>query len=203
MISRIASGAREFARDIIGWNGGPKDDRDAWFNPGQPSAAMAPRADAVGRAFDYPSYINTNTRPRSYEGVSFEQLYALADNCNQVRLAIETVKDQMAGLTWKIAPKLNSSNELRGAPDDQCREIEAFFQSPDGQHTWDAWCREIMEQMLVGDCTSIYLRRTVGGAPFAFELLDGATIVPKLDLDGRQPRAPSPAFQQVLKGCRR
>jgi hypothetical protein len=39
-----------------------------------------------------------------------------------------------------------------------------------------------------------------GGAPFAFEIIDGATIKRILNADGRTPLAPEPAYQQIIKG---
>ncbi len=50
------------------------------------------------------------------------------------------------------------------------------------------------------DAPALYLRRTVGGQPYALEVIDGATIMRVLDERGRTPLPPSVAYQQVLKG---
>jgi hypothetical protein len=50
------------------------------------------------------------------------------------------------------------------------------------------------------DAPTLYLRRTVGGQPYALEVIDGATIKRVLDERGRTPLPPSVAYQQVLKG---
>jgi len=43
-------------------------------------------------------------------------------------------------------------------------------------------------------------RYSRGGGFHGMELIDGATIYPLIDENGRQPLAPNPAYQQILKG---
>ena len=43
-------------------------------------------------------------------------------------------------------------------------------------------------------------RQTRGGALYALELIAGETVKPLLDLPGRPPRPPAPAYQQFLYG---
>lgn len=171
-----------------------------WFGPSAPMEPVAPPGDVAGRAMDYISGYNIVVAPRSNEIATFDQLYALADNCNQVRLAIETVKDQMSGLTWSIRPKMRASDDLRNPPDDRCKEVEDFFAKPDGRHTWDAWMRMVVDQHLVIDAPSVYVRRRMDGKPASLDIVDGATIRPLLDLQGRTPMPPMPAYGQILKG---
>ena len=175
-------------------------DREPWFGPGTPMAPNAPREDVLGRAFDYPASYNIGTQVRQFEANTFQQLKMLADNCNQVRLAIETVKDQMSGLTWGIKPRMSPQDDLRASPDARCNEIEVFLRAPDKRLPWDAWMRELFEQMLVLDAPCVYIRRTVGGKPYSLEVMDGATIRPVIDPTGRQPMPPQTAYQQILKG---
>ncbi|MDE2470652.1 MAG: hypothetical protein KGL35_18390, partial [Bradyrhizobium sp.] len=73
---------------------------DTWFSPEQPNQATEPQV--AGRQFDYPVGANLFYTPRGSEFTSFEQLRMLADNCDLVRLAIETRKDQLAGLAWTV-----------------------------------------------------------------------------------------------------
>ena len=54
--------------------------------------------------------------------------------------------------------------------------------------------------MVVTDACSIYVRRTRDNRPYSLEVLDGATIAPKIDITGRRPMPPDVAYQQVLKG---
>ena len=170
----------------------------AFFSPQQPllPVAQPPDAGAVGRAFDYPSGYNTRTTPRLEEPTSFGTLKGLADGYDVLRTIIETRKDQVGSMQWSIAPK-----EHGAKPDDRCKMLTEFWQSPDREHSWGEWLRMLMEQLFVIDAPALYCRMTRGGELYALEVLDGATIARKLTLDGRTPDAEEgPAYQQVLKG---
>lgn len=112
-----------------------------------------------------------------------------------VRLCIETRKDQITRLKWDV----QAIGGKRGA-DAKADAIIAAMKKPDGRSTWQSWLRQLIEEVLVTDAPAIYPRRLNNGRPYAFELIDGATIKVLVDADGRTPQAPSPAYQQVLKG---
>lgn len=175
--------------------------REPWFGPGQPPLPTAPRADVAGRAFDYQAGINMGSRPRQWSGVSFEQLRGLSTSLDIARLCIETRKDQMGRLTWSVLPKqMAGQAERPSKADDRCRMIEKFLRSPDRKHTWDGWLRMILEDQLVTDAVSLYVRRTLGGDVYAIEVVDGTLIKPLVDAGGRTPSPPEAAYQQILKG---
>ncbi len=166
-----------------------------WMSPEQPYQASEP--DTAGRQFDYPVGANLFYTPRGTELTSFQQLRALADNCDIVRLAIETRKDQLAACAWSVG----NVQPDKDAPDDPAtKAVLEALRKPDGLHSWQAWLRMLLEELLVIDAPTIYHRQTRGGAHYAFELLDGSTIKPLIDAGGRSPLPPSPAYQQVLKG---
>lgn len=167
---------------------------DDFFGPGQPMQPVAQEA-AQGRQFDFPAFINTVPRPRAQEGVSFEQMRALADSYDLMRLVIETRKDQLLSQKWNVRLK-----DPKAPRTPRCDEIEAFLQSPDKEHTWSSWLRMLLEDLFVLDAPTIYPRMTRGGDLYALELIDGATIKRVLDATGRTPAAPDPAYQQVIKG---
>jgi hypothetical protein len=54
--------------------------------------------------------------------------------------------------------------------------------------------------MFVTDAASIWLRPDRSGNIYGFEILDGATISPRIDAWGRAPEAPDVAYQQILHG---
>jgi SPP1 gp7 family putative phage head morphogenesis protein len=170
-----------------------------WFGPSTPIAQQVTGAqvDSVrGRQFDFPVAFNRVITPRSNESVSFGQLRALADNCDVLRLVIETRKDQMAKMKWVVKP-VNDGVQR----DQRCDDLEAFFKFPDKENNWDDWLRMLLEEMLVTDAATLYCRMTNGGDPYAFEPLDGATIKRVLDERGRTPMGPGDiAYQQILKG---
>src|SRR5690242_11217938 len=82
----------------------PGSGQQEWFGPHEPLQPVAP-ANVEGRLFDYPVATNVNVRPRSNENISFEQLRALADSCDILRLVIETRKDQIESYDWEIVSK--------------------------------------------------------------------------------------------------
>lgn len=169
-----------------------------WFGPMDPLPEMVPaeqKPSVIGRQFDYQVGYNTQTRPRTGEAVTFDQMRALADNYDILRMVIETRKDQMEKLKWHIKPK-----DDKAKPDARCEELTAFFLQPDKEHNWSTWLRMLLEDMFVIDAATVYPRHTLGGELYALEPVDGATIKRVLDEFGRTPLAPDPAYQQILKG---
>jgi HK97 family phage portal protein len=148
-----------------------------------------------GRAFDFPVGFNTRVTPRQGEPVGFDEMRALADGYDLLRLVIESRKDQLAKLSWTVQPRDKTKR-----PDAKCREVQEFLLFPDRENNWHDWLRMLVEDMLVIDAATIYPRLTRGGKPYAFELVDGATITRKVDITGRTPLPPETAYQQVLKG---
>ena len=74
-----------------------------WFGPMQPLAPMAP-PEVAGRQFDYPVGYNLTVTPRAEERIGFDQLRALADGYDLLRLVILG----MAGLITTLALKLGT-----------------------------------------------------------------------------------------------
>lgn len=188
LVARVAAGVR------YAFTGNAPD----WFGPQQPLAPVVPieqQASVAGRQFDYAVGYNLQSQPRQEEPIGFAQLRALADSYDVLRLVIETRKDQLARLRWRIRPKNGQAVQ-----DARCGQLEAFFASPDREHSWDTWLRMLIEDLLVIDAPALYPRRTAGGQLYALEPVDGATIKRVLDETGRTPLPPEPAYQQILKG---
>lgn len=169
-----------------------------WFGPLDPMQPMAP-PEVAGRQYDYPVGFNLNLTPRSEEPIGFEKLKRLARNSDLLRMVMEGQKDKFESLEWSIKPR-EKAGQLRGATDPTVAAIQAQLEYPDRVHDWAQWSRMLLEQLFVLDAVSIYRRRDVTERPFAFELLDGATIKVLLDPSGRRPAPPLPGYQQILKG---
>lgn len=169
----------------------------AWFGPSQPLAPVADApADATqGRRFDYPFGWNQQTARRGGAPVTFDQMRALADGYDLLRIVLETRKDQIAKLKWRIVPA-----DPAVKPGDAAKAATDFFACPDREHDFATWVRMLVEEMYVTDAACIYPRRTRGGDVWSLDLIDGATINRLLDGTGRTPIAPDPAYQQILKG---
>ena len=165
-----------------------------FFGPGNPLFPIAPD-DVEGRQWDFPTHYNLATQPRSYESVTFNQLRALADGYDLLRLIIETRKDQVESYDWEIRAK-----EGKDVPQATLDELNSFFEYPDQEHPWGTWIRMLLEDVFVIDAAVVYPRMTRGGKLYGIELMDGGTIKRVLDYSGRTPLPPDPAYQQVLKG---
>jgi hypothetical protein len=164
----------------------------AWMGPGEPMEPIAPEGTG-GRAFDYDFGFNQQTRKRAGTSVTFDQLRALADSYDLLRVVLETRKDQLAKCNWKIMPR----GEMD--PGDAARKAEEFWRMPDKRNGWDEWLRMLLEEMYVIDAVAIIPQRNLGDEVYAFELVDGATINRLIDAGGRTPMT-GPAYQQILKG---
>jgi hypothetical protein len=168
---------------------------DVWMSPNQPVQPVAQQA--LGRNRDYPVGYNLYWTPRGGELSSFAQLRALADNCDLVRLAIEKRKDQLAALPWTVT-YVDETKADEGDP--RLVQLRKLFQRPDRILGWSAWLRQVVEEMLVIDAATVLPRKLNSGVVYGFEVIDGATIKPLIDDDGRMPMPPSPAYQQALHG---
>lgn len=186
MLDRVVTGVKYVL-------GGVKPDN--WMSPGQPIAPQA-QAEAQGRQFDFPVGYNTVYTPRNTEAVSFNQMRTLADSYDLLRLVIETRKDQMAKLKWDVG----SVDEKKKPDPAKVQQIKDFFRFPDGENDYDTWLRALLEDLLVLDAPTIYPRMNLGDELHALELIDGSTIKRVLDITGRTPEAPDPAYQQIIKG---
>ena len=166
-----------------------------WMSPLQPLTPFTPVVS--GRQYDYNIGQNLFYTPRGNERYGFPELRNLARNSELVRLAIETRQDQMASQPVGFRPKPGSGAKEN---DPRIKELEKFFDTPDRVHDFFGWQRIILEELFVTDAVSLYRRRDRMGRPYSIEPIDGATIFPLIDAGGRQPMAPDPAFQQILKG---
>jgi|GEM_PF-1858436 len=168
-----------------------------WFGPLQPLQPMAP-PEVKGRQFDYPFGANVSYMPRASAAIGFAELRALADALPLLRAVIETRKDQIAGLAYTVRPR----DPKAAAPDSAARikAALAFLARPDRRHSFAAWLRMLLEDMLVIDAATIYPRFSRDGSLYSLDIVDGATIFPLIGEDGRAPDPPDPAYQQVLHG---
>lgn len=172
----------------------------AWFSPGSPQMVMAPQtpeAGTLGRKFNYPVGYNLIVTPRANEPVSFSDLRFLADNCDLLRMVIESRKDQLEKLEWQVIPHKDSKT----APDDpRIKAAEKFLKNPCTEGNWQYWLRAIVEDMLVVDGICLYKRKTMGGELFSLDIMQPDTIKLLIDETGRRPQPPYPAYQQIIWG---
>ena len=166
-----------------------------WFGPSAPLAPLAP-ANVAGRQFDYQYGININYPPRGGE-FGFNEMKRLASS-PFVAMLIQRQKDKVASFDWNITYKADKGPQRDLDPEAQ--RIADFLQAPDREHDWSQWIGAVLDQQMVLDAVTIYPARSRAGGIYALQVLDGATIKPVIDLGGRRPLPPYPAYQQVLKG---
>jgi hypothetical protein len=166
----------------------------AMFAPGIPPKPIMQRP---VRGFDFATGTNLNWTPRASEPFTFAQLRSFA-NVELVRLCIETRKDQVERLDWQVRTKINRTPRADSA--ERIAKATKLLRKPDGTTVFDSWLRQVMEDVLTIDAPAIERRRNRRGDLIALDVVDGTTIVRKIDEDGRTPKAPLPAYQQVIKG---
>lgn len=166
-----------------------------FHSPGQPMrAAMPPGTSPSG--WDYPYGYNISTTPRQNEVIGFDDLRALADGYDLLRLAIEKRKNQIEALDWNIVP----TDKRDPIAQQMSNEAYQFFKRPDRLTSFGRWQRALVEDVLVIDAPAIYARRNLKGGIYSFDLIDGATIKKNIDETGRTPLPPYPAYQQIIEG---
>ena len=172
------------------WTGG-------LFAPGAP---VMPRYtdDEKPRVFDYGAGINLYMTPRGgYNLLPFPMLRNFADLCDSVRIVIEAIKRQIRSLEWDIQP-LDSKDDHDYST--QIKALREWWKHPDGVTEFDSVCNSWLEDVLVVDALSLWLDIDDGGQLVQIDQIDGATIRPLLDIRGRVPRPPVPAYVQAIKG---
>jgi hypothetical protein len=167
---------------------------NAVFSPGQP---LDPPDQEPVRVWDFPVGVNTVITPRSSEAFGFAHLRAFS-NVELVRLAIETRKDQLEGLHWRLNPR----NGVPATPalEARAQQFTQFWRSPDGVHDFATWLRLAIEDLLAIDAPAFEKRRDRTGRLIVLDVVPGDTIKVLVDETGRTPPPPAPAYQQVIKG---
>ena len=163
------------------------------FSPGMP--LLPPQQEPV-RAYDFPVGINLQWTPRVPEAFGFPALRSFA-NVELVRLAIETRKDQIERMDWRVK-KIGAKRTDPTNP--EIKAAMAMLRKPDGVTHFATWLRKLIEDLLVLDAPAIEIRKNRGGALIGLDVIDGATIKLLVDPTGRTPVAPEPAYQQIIKG---
>jgi hypothetical protein len=157
------------------------------------------------RVLDYAPGFNLFPIPRSGEAFSFAELRAFS-NVEMVRLAIETRKDQLDRLDWKVRPILDRRRrgaipqEAYPAQRDRIKQVERFLRKPDGVHLFSTWIRFLMEDLLSIDAVALEIRRNRAGQLIGLDPIPGDTIHVLIDATGRRPSTPLPAYQQIIRG---
>ncbi len=165
--------------------------------PFGPNAPLVPRygADAQAgtpRTFQYPVGINLRYLPRGDFGFTpFDQLLNLAAFYDVAAMCIDSRTETILAGEWSIAPKDKNRKDLDG----ETQYATKFWSKPDQRHDYASWMTMAIYDMFAIDALTIYPRPNRGGDLYALELIDGATVKPLLDDEGR-----TSAYQQIIWG---
>lgn len=173
---------------------------------------------------------NFPTTPDTDRGISGALLRMLADSSWLVRRCIEIRKHELCALDWDIVPRGQNAKERRVNAvkhDALIRHLRDFFRYPEAYFSydygerdpatgvevgtwqrrgllgWQDWLNSCLEEYFVGDWLALWPQRTLGNEMLGFRRVDGSTIKALVDLDGRIPPPPMPAWQQYLYGVPR
>jgi Phage portal protein len=111
------------------------------------------------------------------------------------RRAINTIKDRVAGMRWRIQARAGRSLEM--IPDGAARAqiLTDNFHAPNPDDSFRSLAEQVLEDVIVGGYGAIELETTGDpAAPLVMWPVDGSTIRIKTDWDGQ---ADSPRYEQV------
>jgi hypothetical protein len=178
---------------------------NGWFGPGESLAAQAP-AGTEPRALDYPFGVNMQTNSRQLAPIPYRELREFARSYPLLRIAIEHMKDRICSKNWtiRLIRDPNDTPEQHAAKvkdDTSVKMLIALFQRPDGENSWRKWLRKLLGDYLIIDAAAVAVQRKNNGGIYRLMVVDGATIVRKIDEQGMTPMGRAEvAYQQVIKG---
>lgn len=202
--------------DPYGDNSAPRDryvsqgQPNPMFLPGDPLRPV-PGLDDTSlpiprpRQYQYPVGTNIVPAPRHEEQVSFEELRNLAMLYEGCQLCEKAIARVIRRLDMQIQPRAEFLEPGEDALSPRWRAtgraMAEWFSEPDHRGTgFHDWLVAAMRDNLQLDAVAIFHRRDRAGRLHGLELVAGETIAALVDVGGRRPLPPAPAFAQVLYG---
>ncbi len=106
------------------------------------------------------------------------------------RKAINTIKDRIAGMRWRIQPRKGRALDELANGADRVRILTDVLEAPNPDDSFRSFAEQVLEDLIVGGFGAAELRLTGDTArPLELWPVDGATIKMRADWDGR-PDAP-------------
>ena len=149
------------------------------------------------RAMDYPVGVNISTRSRASWGkVSYDVLKALIDAYDVARMCINHKIDEIRSMELMFQP----ADGVKDDVDEAIDVAKLVLAYPDRELPYESWVSKWLENALKYDSAPLYRRRNYDGDIIGLEVVDGKTINPYIDENGRRPAPPAPAFYQTVHG---
>jgi hypothetical protein len=168
------------------------------FSPYQPVAPFGPPSIVDAREWDYPTGYNLEIVNRHI--VLGEMLRGIVRGSGIIANELSARVDELVSLPWKFILK-NPAKGVKSEDDPRIKELNAFFKMPDRKIPYPQWMEMIFRERYTIDAATVYIwKNRAGTKPYALEVIDGNSIVPKIDDRGRIPDWPSLAYVQIVKG---
>jgi hypothetical protein len=168
------------------------------FSPYQPVAPFGPPSIVDAREWDYPTGYNLEIVNRHI--VLGEMLRGLVRGSGIIANELSARVDELVSLPWKFVLKTPAKG-VKSEEDPRIKELNAFFKMPNRKIPYPQWMEMIFRERYTIDAATVYIwKNRAGTKPYALEVIDGNTIVPKIDDRGRIPDWPSLAYVQIVKG---
>ncbi len=165
----------------------------------RPPAALQSSAETARRTVPLPSILTPGAPTLSRAGVMPKPTPANLRRFAEMpiaRKAINTIKDRIAGMQWRIQPRRGRS--LDGLPDadERIATLTLNFEQPNPQDSFHSMIEQVLEDILVGGFGALELDLSGDAVrPLTLWPVDGASIRIRTDWDGNPT---SPHYVQVM-----
>ncbi len=106
------------------------------------------------------------------------------------RKAINTIKDRIAGMHWRVQPRKGRAVEEVELGAERILALTDNLDAPNSDDSFRSFCEQVLEDVIVGGFGAIELQATGDTSrPLVMWPVDGSTIRMKADWDG-QPTSP-------------
>lgn len=106
------------------------------------------------------------------------------------RKAINTIKDRIAGMRWRVQPRKGRSIDELPQGAERMRILTDVFEAPNGDDSFRSFAEQVLEDLIVGGFGASELRLTSDAQrPLELWPVDGATIKMTSDWNGK-PSSP-------------
>jgi 8-oxo-dGTP pyrophosphatase MutT (NUDIX family) len=165
------------------------------FSPGEPIGPYDGFS-RTPRSHEFVTSVNTSSRPRSHERVSFETLKGLIRSYDVAQLCIRHRIASLRSLDWKLIAADAHDGDVASAIETGM----AALKRPDRKTLFKPWLAKYLRGILSFDAGTLYRMRNRGGRVVGLKVIDGTTIAPLIDYWGDSPEAEAPAYVQYVNG---
>ena len=166
------------------------------FTPGRPLQPYFGYS-TPARATDFPVGVNIATQGRAaWNRPSFDVLKAIVDAYDVARMCINHKIDELRSMELMFQP----ADGVKDDVDDAIDAAKAVLAYPDRELPYEAWLSKWLENVWKYDNAPLYKRRDYNGEIIGLEVVDGKTVHPYIDGNGRRPEPPAPMAWQVVHG---